>query len=138
MYLTAHRLVTPLGDEGVNAFLHLHGDQFAWPDDPAPLATSNPGEIVERNTEVPPGGNRVLAYLDVLAPDGTPAAEIRAALLALAGDLDGRANPTWSEQDRITVKFGVEKAIERKGTRQSSLKELTEALGRLLARREGD
>lgn len=137
MYITAHRVAAPLGDEGINAFLHLHGAGFVWPEDPGPLATHNPGVLSERSTEVAPGGNRVLAYLDVLAPDGTLQNDVNLAVADLAADLDGKANPTWYEHGLITLRFGVDPEIERKGTeaRVARLRELASATDRLLARR---
>jgi hypothetical protein len=136
MYVTAQRVVAPLGDEGINAFLHLHGREFAWPDDPGPLASRNPGDLIERATEVAPGGNRVLAYLDVLAPDGTERAAIARAFAELSADLDGRANPTWYEREGVTVRFGVDRAIEAQGleARVAQLGWLTASVERLMAR----
>ncbi|MSP61261.1 MAG: hypothetical protein EXR72_13130 [Myxococcales bacterium] len=136
MYVTAHRVGAPMGDEGVNSFLHLHGAQFVWPDDPASLPERNPGALEERRTEVPPGGNRVIAYLDVLAPDGTGRAEIDAALADLGAALDGKANPTWCEHGKVTIRFGVEPGIEKKGleAKVAALTELGSAVDGLLAR----
>jgi hypothetical protein len=137
MYLTAHRLVSPLGDEGVNAFLHLHGADFPWPEDPGALAKREPGELEERRTELPPGGNRVVSFLDVLAPDGTGRAAVQGAVAALSAELDGRANPTWFEQARVTIQFGVDAPTAQRGieARRAALDELARAVDGMLARR---
>jgi hypothetical protein len=135
--VTAHRVVSPMEDEGVNSFLHLHGSGFAWPDNPAPLPENNPGNLEERSTEVAPGGNRVKSYLDVLAPDGTGRGEVQEAIAGLSAELDGKANPTWFEHGRVTVRFGVEPAIEKKGLpkKVEELRVLGAAIDQIMARR---
>src|SRR5262245_46590782 len=94
MYLTAHLVRSQDGAEGINAFLHLHGAEFLWPDDAVALADTHPGTTVLRQTSVPPGGNHVRAYLDILAPDRTPPREIEQSLIAFSRDLPERRNPT--------------------------------------------
>jgi hypothetical protein len=140
VYVTAHRLVTPLGDEGVNVFLHLHGADFAWPEDPGALAKHHPGELEERKTELPPGGNRVVAFLDVLAPDGTGRAAVREAVTALAAELEGRASPTWFERGAVTIQFGVDADIAKRGleARRAALEELHAAADGLMKRRSAE
>src|SRR6185369_12002321 len=137
MYVTAHRVVSSMEEEGVNAFLHLHGSGFAWPDNPAPLPENNPGNLEERSTEVAPGGNSVKSYLDVLAPDGTGRAEVQEAVAALGAELDGKANPTWYEHGRVTIRFGVDPGIEKKGLERKvkEIQVLAAAVDRLMARR---
>jgi len=136
MYATAHRLVSPIGEEGTNAFLHLHGAAYPWPDDPGSLIERDPGAVVERATELAPGGNRVVSFLDVLAPDGTTRAAVAEAVADLASELDGRANPTWHARGGVTLKFGVSDEVARRGlpARRAELEFLVERVDRLLAR----
>jgi len=108
MYATAHLVRSSAGDEGINAFLHLHGPDFPWPQDAAVLADTEPGKVILRHIEVPPGFNLVAAYLDVLAPDGTPREEIAGALAAVRQDLGERLAPTVFVHGRVTIRFGVE------------------------------
>jgi hypothetical protein len=61
---------------------------------------------------MPPGGNSVRSYLDILAPDGTARARIEQALMALARDLHERRNPTVFNHDVVTIRFGVELGLE--------------------------
>ena len=112
MYATAH-VVRRDTEEGLNVFLHVHGEDFAWPAEASSLPEVQPGRVVVRRVDLPPGGNRVRAYLDVLAPDGTPLSEIQSALRALARDLCERRNPTVFEAGRVTIRFGVESSLER-------------------------
>lgn len=120
MYATAHRVTTPRGETGINAFLHQHGRTFPWPDEPSHLPETDPGAHLWNNgPAVRAGGNRVHSYLDVLAPDDTPSGEIEAALdglwLHLVADDAGPAavqgqlpNPLVFRYGRVVLRFGVE------------------------------
>ena len=123
MYLTAHLIKAGDQREGINAFLHVHGASFAWPDDASSLPETAPGRTVLHRTDLPPGGNQVRAYLDILAPDRTPRAEIEQALTALARDLRERRNPTVFSHGAVTIRLGVEPALE--GLRAQQLEMLT-------------
>jgi hypothetical protein len=113
MYVTAHLVRSSEGDEGINAFVHVHGVQFPWPEDAAPLADTDPGRVVHQRIDLPPGGNQVRAYLDVLAPDQSARDAIEGALARLANDLEERRNPTVFTQGAVTIRFGVELGLER-------------------------
>jgi hypothetical protein len=123
MYLTAHLLRSGDQREGINAFLHVHGVSFAWPDDASSLPETAPGRTVLHRTDLPPGGNQVRAYLDILAPDRTPRAELAEALTALSRDLRERRNPTVFNHGAVTIRLGVEPALE--GLRAQQLEMLT-------------
>ncbi len=71
MYLTAQRVRSAAGAEALHAFLHLHDVPGAdpFPDNPLSVPHEHPGQLVASHTPIPPGGNRVLAYLDIVAPD---------------------------------------------------------------------
>lgn len=81
-------------------------------------------------TDLPPGGNQVRAYLDVLAPDRTSRAEIEQALAAFSRDLRERRNPTVFNHGVVTIRFGVEPALE--GLRAQQLEMLTRSALQLL------
>ena len=84
MYLTAQRvLAVASGDEGINAFHHRHSHSWNGAP-PGGIPETNPGELVNRETKIKPGGNRVRSYLDIIAPEETPWSDIREALLSLA------------------------------------------------------
>ncbi len=70
MLLTAQRIISPVTEQhGVNVFQYLHGP-YTWVQVPGEfLPDANPGELFESWPEIAPGGNRVLSYLDVVAPD---------------------------------------------------------------------
>lgn len=123
MYITAHLVKSSDQREGINAFLHVHGASFAWPDDASSLPETTPGRTVLHRTDLPPGGNQVRAYLDILAPDRTPRAEIEQALTALSRDLHERRNPTVFRHGAVTIRLGVEPVLE--GLRAQQLEMLT-------------
>lgn len=91
MYLSAQRVRAPRGTTGINVALYLHSDTdldvdvWALPAGQLmELITSrHPGRLATSKVEVKPGGNSILAFIDVAAPDGTAAAEVRSALQAL-------------------------------------------------------
>lgn len=57
--------------EGINAFVSLHGEK-SWPAEGI-LPEQDPGVLEYQDLQVvPPIGNRVRSYLDLVAPDGTP------------------------------------------------------------------
>ncbi len=134
MYLTAHHVRSPRGEEGINVFRHLHGSDYAWPSEAAPLADIDAGQLDRQASivTVPPGGNQVRAYLDVLTPDDTAPELIHAALTALASDLDERRNPTVFVLGPVTVRFGVELGFE--SVRRAKLQELVASLARAVPR----
>jgi hypothetical protein len=113
MYVTAHLVRSRNGEEGINTFLHLHGADFAWPADAAALPDTTPGRDVRHRIQLPPGFNQVQAYLDVLAADDTPRAQIDEAMTAFARDLGERRNPTVFVLGAVTIRFGVELRRER-------------------------
>jgi hypothetical protein len=130
MYVTAHLVRSRSDEEGINAFLHHHGADFSWPSDAAPLADTTPGRIVRQRIDLPPGFNRVQAYLDLLAPDGTARVQIDQALVAFARDLGERRNPTVFVFGPVTIRFGVE--LRRERLREQDLEMLASVARSLL------
>ncbi|HEY3356067.1 MAG TPA: hypothetical protein VGQ83_22635 [Polyangia bacterium] len=136
MYVTAH-WVKRQDEEGINAFLHAHGGT-PLPTDVGLLSRvpeETPGRLVAQRAQLPPGGNVVRAYLDVVAPDGTSVVEVRGVLDQLAEDLHERRNPTVFHRGSVLVRFGVEIGLERvRDTYYGTLSEsLLELLGDELA-----
>jgi len=83
MYATAHRVLSPKNQVGVNTFLYLHGPEELHFDGRSidKIWVSQAGALVAERLEIlPGGGNRVLSYLDVVCRDETDPALIRSAL----------------------------------------------------------
>ena len=79
MYLTAQRVKGQAGT-GINAFLHdgSIGVDVDWA--AFDKGEVSPGDMSRQSVEVPPGGNSVLSYLDIVAPGVASAASVRAFL----------------------------------------------------------
>jgi hypothetical protein len=70
MYLASQR-VRSRDRSGINVFLYRHRDgDIPW-EDPKRIVENMPGELASSEVEVPPGGNEVLSFLDIVAMDGT-------------------------------------------------------------------
>lgn len=101
MYLTAQRVTNPAdGSTGINSFLHEHqrplGVSELWKEsDVSRIANQTPGRLIARETPLPPGGNRVLSYLEIVCENSTPPELIKSVLdefreRAVAGPLLNR------------------------------------------------
>lgn len=124
MYLTSHRVVSPSGVEGLNAFRHEHGVGYVWKVEPRRVPAEDPGATVVQQIELQPGGNRVRSYLDVVFPDDTPRDDVELALnslwleLVAAGVPGEIPNPVVYSRGEVTVRFGVDLALEQERPRE--------------------
>ncbi|MCB1077739.1 MAG: hypothetical protein KDM64_07930 [Verrucomicrobiae bacterium] len=90
MYLTAQRVTNPTtGATGINCFLHLHGRSLGitpdWRfDDVNRISNQYPGEKTASKTDLSPGGNRVLSYLEIVSEDTTKPSDLLEAITAFA------------------------------------------------------
>jgi hypothetical protein len=112
MILTAQHVRAPTGAEGINAFCRMHGPR-GWTDSTSgdPAGDLAAGELVNQAISIPPGGNEVRSYLDVIAPDETTTQELRSAVVLFVDRSRGRTLP-WAETiGRCTFRFGVEQAL---------------------------
>lgn len=86
MLITSQRVRSDrTGDQGINTFVYEHGG-LAWPEEPSQLLDDDQGALVFRSYEVPPGGNQVRSYLDIVTPDRPTRFQIEALW---------RAIPVW-------------------------------------------
>ena len=108
MYVTAHRVRSPDGEEAIHSFLHRHDTaEEPFPSDPALVPESAPGRLVWRNrSSLPAGGNTVLSYIDLILPDDAWTTEWVAALAAFAAELPPSGLPVRAELDGLTLIFG--------------------------------
>ena len=79
LYLTAHKVLSPTGQTGVNAFRYAQAAVRSF----ELVEVDDPGVLEAQRIEVSPGGNEVLCFLDVLAPDATEPRSIKLVLEAL-------------------------------------------------------
>lgn len=71
------------------------------------LPDANPGTLVWQDVQLSPPGNRVLSYLDVVAPDDLPRGLLREYLAALKHTLSEQGNPTVASWGPVWVRFGL-------------------------------
>ena len=106
MLLTAQRVVSPRGARGVNVYQYVHGSHV-WHRVPNEfLPDINPGELINQWLEVQPGENRIVSFLDVVAPDDVEARDVHQRLASLKYHLPTTANPTDAYWDPYWVRFG--------------------------------
>ena len=113
MYLTAQRIRTVGGrEEGINVLMYRHGGDIGavnWEDpDFEELTTRNPGDLVARSTPIRPGGNHVLSFLDVLAPETATEDDLRDALGNLSVTMPLEARRWRGRSERVSARFLAE------------------------------
>ncbi|HKY34432.1 MAG TPA: hypothetical protein VJN18_00720 [Polyangiaceae bacterium] len=113
MLLTAQRVRNLAGLEGINAFCNLHGSYEWFGEPPTGIPDINPGTRVNDSVVVPPGGNRVRSYLDIVAPDETPTAEVIAAVRRFVLAVRADSLPWAATVGRCTFRFGLDLGLEQ-------------------------
>ena len=112
MYLAALHVVVPsTGFEGFNAFHYMHPDGAAW--DLAPregVPDQDPGVLVNTRIEIPPPGNRLRSYLDVVAPDNALWLDIRNAFLWFVLDCEGQPFPWQRSRYQFWFRASMDQA----------------------------
>jgi hypothetical protein len=109
VYLTAQRVrsrnssVAGSGATGISVDYYRHGDDMlprlsTGVPDLARISTTTPGKLVSSASDVPPGGNEVLSWLDVAAPDHLMPDELQQHLVAIEGQVATATLPkTWAD-----------------------------------------
>ena len=117
MYVTVHRVRTnPQGGRsvtGFNAFVHLHGaEPVPTVLDPDGVAEAS-GTLARKSIEIPPGGNFVDSYLDIVAPDDTSAEAMAAVLEEYRNELprDEREFRGTSSKGAIAIRLVISRRV---------------------------
>jgi hypothetical protein len=107
MLLTAQRVISPRSHaRGVNVYRYVHGP-YTWERVPNDfLPQGNPGELIAQWIQLSPGGNRVVSFLDVVAPDEIESVELQQRLASLKHRLQPSDGPTTAYWDPLWVCFG--------------------------------
>lgn len=112
MYLTAQRVVTLENKSGINIFLHMHkdGEQPVMKDISTItyVAEINTGAIVDENCELPPGGNRVKSYIDIVSGDDITQGIIENALNLAKQKISSAKLPFQDISKSVGIRFGAE------------------------------
>jgi hypothetical protein len=107
MRLSAQRVRAADGHQGVNAFCALHGSRV-WLDQPPADVAASAGQLVNRRIQVVPGGNSVLRYLDIVAPDDTPSSKIERAITDSIDLLREQPLPLVVQSEEVRFEFNVD------------------------------
>jgi len=107
MYLTALHVVDPAtGQEGVNAYYYEH--RVTWDVPPPGIPDQDPGELVAHHLALPTGGNRVRAFLDVVAPDEATWTEIRQSFVTFVSATQLQPFPRKGIVGRCLFRIGLD------------------------------
>lgn len=118
MYLTSHHVVDPSSKrEGISSFLYLHGSRD-WDQPPPEVPDQEPGALEAQSISVPPPGNRVRSYLDIVAPDGALWDEIRAGLMDFVEQSQSAPLPWDRVSGRCRFRMGMELGLARQWQRE--------------------
>jgi hypothetical protein len=113
MFLVVQHVVTA-DQDGINAYCHEHGLREDWQWEPPPgVPDQDTGTVVDDLTRVTVQGlGRVRSYLDIAAPDGTPASMLsRVHDLVAAVLRSGGQFPLVVVSGPLFVRFEVEEAL---------------------------
>ena len=110
MRLAAQRVIAPAGTQGVNAFCYLHGP-YRWLDRAPPEIAMNPGVLVNSHVEVPPPGNRVRSFLEILAPDATASQQLQSDISDSVSLFENQPFPLSVQIGSTSFQFNVERAL---------------------------
>ncbi len=137
MYATAHRVSRQeTGETGINAFLYLQGFQAhhvtsAWTAADIERVTANePGTLANKHCSMAQGGNTVMSYLDVIAPDGISAQIIASAFGAFAPVVGTDEMPIMRVFNNVAINFSL--AVRLYGQEEREYGELCATILRLL------
>ena len=121
MYLTAQRIrsrdkasigTASTESTGISVAYYWHGQDMlprlpAGAPDIARISTTDPGALVSSASDIPPGGNEVLSYLDVGASDHTSPDELQRHLGAVESKVAAAALPALWESSNMSISFSV-------------------------------
>jgi hypothetical protein len=108
MYITAQRVRDAEGNTAIHVFRYRHDpERYPFPENPLTVAHHAPGILELHETELPMGGNDVLSYLDLIAPEEVLINAARERLRELAPLLEKRTLPAALQLGDVTVVFGA-------------------------------
>jgi hypothetical protein len=94
---------------------------------PPGIPDQDPGQLVEHHISLPPPGNAVRSYLDVVAPDEVFWPEIRPAFFAFVGQAQRQPFPWQGVFGRCYFRVGMDSGLANAWRRE--LARLYRALG---------
>lgn len=116
IYVTA-QMVVSRKTRGINSYFYRRPG-------PAPVlsdlriditrALESPGELVDFETEITPGGNRVPAFMDLVAVDGVDLTDVRALMDEVADLLPSVPPPIVKSSSQVGVYFNTDFSLYSK------------------------
>lgn len=106
MHLIAQRVQSSQGQEGINAFLH---GPIGWLD--RPPADLQPGKLADSRVEMPPPGNRIRSFLEIVTPDVTPSRQVFRAILDRIDLFENKSFPLDVLIGDISFQFDLDLAL---------------------------
>jgi hypothetical protein len=128
MYLTSQRVSAP-GDvrTGINTYLYRHEESVPRMDwsrpDLARIVDEFPGTLVAHEAEVPPGGNSIRSYLDIVASDSTRMDEVDLALQQFDKEWSASRISQVIHVRGVALRLGLELSLEARA--REELRELS-------------
>jgi hypothetical protein len=111
MYLTAQRVISYDARQGINAYVDLLADRLPT-DTGAPASPSAIPTAIKRCEALPPAGNRVRSFLDIVAPAPLSVAEVQRLFdQAIAGLAAENLGHVEIQQGALTLRFGLEASL---------------------------
>ncbi len=111
MYLVAQRVQSSRQEVGVNVFQYIHDHEFTMSELQTFTPEKNPGELVKQWIEVPPGGNRVLSFLDVAVTNGVSPDVLISSLGALKHVLRRVGDQTEGLWGPLWIRYGYQSSL---------------------------
>ena len=110
MLLVSQRVLSPGNGtgHGVNLYLYKHGPRAAWTSVPEEFTPERDhGTLMWKDLQLPTPGNRVVSYLDVVAPDAISHELLCNQLATLKHQLVMTTNPTGLRIDPFWFRLGL-------------------------------
>jgi hypothetical protein len=106
--ITAQRVVAAASRRhGINIYQYLHGRSWPGRVPDELLPERNPGELVHEWDQLPGGGNHVVSFLDVVAPDEIAPVDLHQSLASLKYRLSSVMSPMAVYLDPCWIRFGT-------------------------------
>ena len=107
MLLVAQRVVSVAHKiQGVNAYRYSHR-YSRWPTDPTILFDDPNKMLARKRIQLRPGGNRVISFLDVVAPDDMDVADLVHVLNEFSGQPQPPVFPVCKVSGPCAVRFAI-------------------------------
>jgi len=111
MLLVAQRVVSRAHRvQGINSYRYRH-EATPWPADPRTMFDAPNRMLVRKSVQLRPGGNRVLSFLDVAAPEEIGTDELLCRLKEFLNEPQPLEFPVTRVFDRCAVRLGLEQGL---------------------------